>query len=92
MKLKRGEKMAEEGSTIVIIIGYLLAVFESFPLGLIFSLILYFLTDNEYYKHHGKYMLIISIVLTVIVLVFFGGMILALLGMSAASNAPVAIK
>ncbi len=81
--------MANEGSTIVIIIGYILAIFESFPLGLIFALILYFLTDNEYYRQHGKYMLIISVLLTVIVLVFFGGMILALLGLSATSPAVV---
>ncbi|MBE6511075.1 MAG: hypothetical protein E7Z74_07420 [Methanobrevibacter millerae] len=84
--------MAEEGSTIVIIIGYLLAVLEAFPLGIIFALVLYFLTDNEYYKYHGKYMLIISVVITVLILVFFGGMILTLLGMSAASNAAAPIK
>ncbi len=82
--------MANEGSTIVIILGYILAIFESFPLGLIFALILYFLTDNEYYRQHGKYMLIISVLITVIVLVFFGGIILAMLGMSAAT--PTTVK
>lgn len=83
--------MENEGSTIVIVIGYLLAVLEAFPLGLIFALALYLLSDNEFYKHHAKYMLIISVVLTLVILVFFGGMILTLIGMSASSKAATAL-
>ncbi len=81
-----GEKMAEEGNTLVVVIGYILAVLESFPLGLIFGLILYFLTDNAYYQHHAKYMIIISVILTVIVLVFFGSMIFTMLGVGLLSS------
>lgn len=81
-----GEKMAEEGNTLLVVIGYILAVLEPFPLGLIFGLILYFLTDNTYYQHHAKYMIIISVILTVIVLVFFGGMIFTMLGVGLLSS------
>ena len=81
-----GEKMAEEGNTLLVVIGYILAVLEPFPLGLIFGLILYFLTDNAYYQHHAKYMIIISVILTVIVLVFFGGMIFTMLGVGLLSS------
>jgi len=81
-----GEKMAEEGNTLLVVIGYILAVLEPFPLGLIFGLILYFLTDNAYYQHHAKYMIIISVIITVIVLVFFGGMIFTMLGVGLLSS------
>jgi len=84
--------MAEQGNIFVIIIGYILAILESFPLGLIFGILLYVIkSDNEYYRQHAKYMIIISIILTVIIFVFFGGMILSLMGMSASSSssAPV---
>ena len=81
-----GEKMAEEGNTLLVVIGYILAVLEPFPLGLIFGLILYFLTDNTYYQHYAKYMIIISVILTVIVLVFFGGMIFTMLGLGLLSS------
>ena len=81
-----GEKMAEEGNTLLVVIGYILAVLEPFPLGLIFGLILYFLTDNAYYQHHAKYMIIISVIITVIVLVFFGGMIFTMLSVGLLSS------
>lgn len=81
-----GEKMAEEGNTLLVVIEYILAVLEPFPLGLIFGLILYFLTDNTYYQHHAKYMIIISVIITVIVLVFFGGMIFTMLGVGLLSS------
>ena len=37
-----GGEMAEEGNTLLVVIGYILAVLEPFPLGLIFGLILIF--------------------------------------------------
>ena len=83
--------MADDGKTIVVLVGYILAILEAFPLGLIFALALYLLSDDEYYKHHAKYMLIISVVLSLIILIFFGGMILAILGMAATSNATTAL-
>ena len=82
----RNPRLLQSRGSSMVVIGYILAVLEPFPLGLIFGLILYFLTDNTYYQHHAKYMIIISVILTVIVLVFFGGMIFTMLGVGLLSS------
>ena len=84
IELKEVKKMADDKNIIIIILGYILAIFQSCPLGLIYGIVLYFVkNDDPYYKKHALYMIIISIILTIIAIVFFGGLILALFGLAA---------
>lgn len=79
--------MAEEGSMALVVIGYILAIF--FPIiGLIFGALLYFLKKDEVplYAQHGKYIMIVAIILIIIQLLIFVFLLGGTLGMAAISN------
>lgn len=63
--------MAEEGSMAVVVIGYLLAIFIPI-LGLIMGAALYFLKKDEVplYAKHGKFIMILALILFIIGLLF----------------------
>lgn len=58
--------MAEEGNVIVVAIGYILSLL--FPIiGIIFGAALYFMKkDVPYYVKHGKYIIIVGVVVAVL--------------------------
>jgi uncharacterized Tic20 family protein len=63
--------MAEEGSMAVVVIGYLLAIFIPI-LGLIMGAVLYFLKKDEVplYAKHGKFIMILALILFIIGILF----------------------
>ena len=79
--------MAEEGSMAVVVIGYLLALFIT-PLGLIMGAALYFLKKDEVplYAQHGKYIMIVALILIIIQVLIFVFVLGGTLGMAAMSS------
>lgn len=76
--------MAEEGSMALVVIGYILAIFVPI-IGLIFGALLYFMKKDEVplYAQHGKYIMIVAIILIIIHLIFIFVLGGTLLGMAA---------
>lgn len=64
--------MAEEDrNVLIIIIGYLLAIFEGVPLGFVYGLLLYFLKkESEYYRFHAKIIIVLSLLFFIILFAF----------------------
>lgn len=64
--------MAETTDKIIVIIGYLLAIFIPI-LGLIAGAVLYFVKkDDPFYQKHAKYIIIVSIVVWALSAIFMG--------------------
>ena len=72
-----------ETETILAIAGYIIAIF--FPLiGVIYGLMLYFTKgDDEYLKKHGKYIIIVGVVVMIISILLAMMMGISVLGMAA---------
>ena len=82
--------MAEEGSMALVVIGYILAIFVPI-IGLIFGALLYFMKKDEVplYAQHGKYIMIVAIILIIISLlisIFFLGGALGMAAMSSSAS------
>ena len=64
--------MAETIDKIIVIVGYLLAIFIPL-LGLIAGIILYFVKkEDPFYQKHAKYIIIVSIVVWALSAIFMG--------------------
>lgn len=64
--------MAETMDKIIVIIGYLLAIFIPI-LGLIAGIVLYFVKkEDPFYQKHAKYIIIVSIVVWALSAIFMG--------------------
>ena len=67
--------MAETMDKIIVIIGYLLAIFIPI-LGLIAGIVLYFVKkEDPFYQKHAKYIIIVAIVVWILSFIFLSGML-----------------
>lgn len=64
--------MAETTDKVIVIVGYLLAIFIPI-LGLIAGIVLYFVKkEDSFYQKHAKYIIIVSIVVWALSAIFVG--------------------
>ena len=74
--LNGGDNMAETKEMIIVIVGYILAIFSPI-LGIIVGALLYFTQkENPFYLKHGKYIAIVAVAVWVI------GIILVMAGLA----------
>ena len=67
--------MAETMDKIIVIVGYLLAIFIPI-LGLIAGIVLYFVKkEDPFYLKHAKYIIIVAIVVWILSFIFLSGML-----------------
>ena len=67
--------MAETMDKIIVIIGYLLAIFIPI-LGLIAGIVLYFVKkEDPFYQKHAKYIMIVAVVVWILGIILYSGML-----------------
>ena len=67
--------MAETMDKIIVIIGYLLAIFIPI-LGLIAGFVLYFVKkEDTFYQKHAKYIMIVAVVVWILGIILYSGML-----------------
>lgn len=84
IKCLGGKKMAEDNTNLIlVIIGYILAIFQGFPLGFVYGLILYlWKKEDSFVNLHSKIIMILSLVAFIILFFIISAtMGLAFLGM-----------
>ena len=67
--------MAETMDKIIVIVGYLLAIFIPL-LGLIAGIVLYFVKkEDPFYQKHAKYIMIVAVVVWILGIILYIGML-----------------